>query len=52
MTELAKTIKAAIVGSFGCCHETQGHGCPTCLSQHIADVLVHDVERKINGLSR
>jgi len=51
MTELAQTIKAAIIASFGCCHDLQGHGCPNCLSQHIADTLIQQVERKTNGLS-
>jgi hypothetical protein len=52
MTELAETIKMAITTSFGCCHQLQGHGCTSCLSQHIADVLVHEVEGKLNGISR
>ena len=52
MTELAQTIKMAITTSFGCCHQLEGHGCASCLSQHIADTLIHQVEGKLNGISR
>jgi len=46
MTNLSNSIKMAISTAFGCPHQAGGHGCESCLSKHIADVLVKEVEAK------
>jgi hypothetical protein len=46
MTELAQVIKTAMQTSRGCCHEPIGKTCVSCMSQHIADVVIHSLENK------
>jgi hypothetical protein len=50
MSDLARIIKMAIVGSFGCPHLVQPHGCPECLAKVIAETVINEAERKTNGI--